>query len=84
MQCFSLAYLEQLFVWVVIVCAIIAIIRLLLPYVLGQLGAGGGIIMAAINIVMWAVIAIAVIYCCFMLISCLGGGLSFPALPTHR
>ena len=46
-MCFSLGWLEQLLIWIVIV--------------------------AALNIVMWAVICIFVIYICFDLISCLGG-----------
>jgi hypothetical protein len=72
-MCFSLSWLEQLLVWIVIICAIVAIIRLLLPFVLSQLGAGGSVIIAALNIVLWAVVAIFVIYICFDLISCLGG-----------
>ena len=72
-MCFSLGWLEQLLVWIVIVCAVVGILKLLLPFVLTQLGVGGGIIVAAINIVIWAVIAIFVIYICFDLISCLGG-----------
>lgn len=83
MACFSLPWLESLLVWLVIVCAIVAILKLLLPFVLNQLGVAGGVIMQAINIVMWAIIAIAVIYFCFMLISCLGGGL-LPPLPNRR
>ena len=81
-MCFSLGWIEQLLVWIVCVCAIVGILKLLLPFVLGQLGAGGGIIAAAINIVLWAVIAIFVIYICFALISCVGGG-GFPLFP-HR
>jgi hypothetical protein len=81
-MCFSMAWLEQLLIWLVIVGAVVAIIRLLVPFVLGQIGAGGGVIAQAINIVLWAVIAIFVIYICFALISCLaGGGLS---LLPHR
>ena len=72
-MCFSLGWLEQLLVWIVIVCAVVGILKLLLPFVLTQLGVGGGIIVAAINIVIWAVIAIFVIYTLFDLISCLGG-----------
>ena len=72
-MCFSLGWLEQLLVWIVIVCAVVGILKLLLPFVLTQLGVGGGIIVAAINIVIWAVIAIFVIYICFDLIECLGG-----------
>lgn len=69
-MCFSLAWIEQLCVWLVIVCAIIAILKLLLPWVASMIG---GIVPAVINIVLWAVIAIFVIYFCFALIECLGG-----------
>ena len=72
-MCFSLPWLEALLIWIVVVCAIVGILKLLLPFILTQLGVGGGIIVAAINIVIWAIIAIFVIYICFDLISCLGG-----------
>jgi hypothetical protein len=72
-MCFSLQWIEQLLVWMIVVCAVVGILRLVLPFVLNQLGVGGGVIMAAINIVIWAVIAIFVVMFCFDLISCLGG-----------
>ena len=72
-MCFSLSWLEALLIWIVVVCAIVGILKLLLPFILTQLGVGGGIIVAAINIVIWAVIAIFVIYVLFDLVSCLGG-----------
>lgn len=83
-MCFSWIWLQQLLVWLVIVGAIFAILRLLVPYVLAQLGAGGGVIAQAINIILWAVIAIVVIYICFALISCLGSGSLMPPLPRGR
>jgi hypothetical protein len=64
------------------VAAVVAILRLLLPYVLGQLGVAGDLIMRVINIVMWAVVLIFVIYFCFALVSCLGAG-GLPLFP-HR
>lgn len=82
-MCFSWAWLEQILVWLVIVGAVFAILRLLIPYVLSQLGAGGGVISQAINIILWAIIAIMVIYICFALISCLGAGSLMPPLPRH-
>lgn len=82
-MCFGLAWFESLLVWVVIVVAVVAILRLLLPFILGQLGAGGGVIMQAINIFIWAAIAIFVIYFCFALIACLGSG-GFPLFPHGR
>lgn len=81
-MCFSISWIEQLLVWLVIVCAIVAILKLLLPWLAGQLGGAGSVIMGAINIVLWAVIAIFVIYFCFALIQCLGAG-GLPLFP-HR
>jgi hypothetical protein len=73
----------------VIVFAVIGILRLLIPYVFASLGwpaTGGGfaVVTGALNIALWAVVAILVIIFCFMLISCLmsfGGGVS---LLPHR
>ena len=79
-MCFSLGWIEQLLVWLVIVCAIIAILRLLLPWVAAQLGIP--LIAQVINIVLWAVVVIFVIYFCFALLGCLGGG-GMPLFP-HR
>jgi hypothetical protein len=82
MGCFSLNWIEQILIWLVIVCAVVGILRLVIPFVLAQLGAAGGIIMAVLNILMWAVICIFVIYFCFAVISCLlgSGGLALPHL----
>lgn len=88
MGCFSLAWFQQLLIWLVIVCAVVAILKLLVPWVIAQMGAeigaGASLVLAVLRIVVWAIITIFVIYVCFALISCLmsyGGGL--PLLP-HR
>jgi len=84
-MCFSLEWIEQLLVWAVIIIACVSILKLVIPFVLARLGAGGGVAMAVLNILVWAVIAIFVIYFCFAVISCLmsmGGGL--PLLPHHH
>jgi hypothetical protein len=84
MGCFSLQWIEQLLIWLVIMVAVFAIINLLIPYVLrhagGVLGEGVTIVVAALRIVFWAVVVIVVIIICFDLISCLvgHGGLSLP------
>ncbi len=72
-MCFNLGFLENLLVWLVVIIAIVAFVRLLLPFILGQLGVGGSVIMQAINIFIWAMIAIFLIYLVFELIGCLGG-----------
>jgi len=78
MSCFSLIWLEQMLIWLVIASAIVACIRLLIPWltsvtfpIVGQI----------LEIILWAVIAIIAIYIIFALLQCLvgmGGGLHFP------
>ncbi len=77
-MCFSLASLESLLVWLIIVGAIIAIIRLVVPWVLSQIGIP--IVGQVLNIVLWAVVCIIVIWIVFALLSCLigSGGLTPP------
>ena len=70
MQCFSLAWIEQLCIYIVIVVAIWSIIKLLLPYVTQFMPA---IVVQIIQIVLWAIIAIICIYIIFGLIGCLIG-----------
>jgi hypothetical protein len=79
MGCFSLAWIEQLCIYIVIISAIWAIIKLLLPYVTQFMPA---IVVQIIQIVLWAIIAIICIYIIFGLLSCLlGGGGSLMHLP---
>jgi len=80
-MCFSLEWVEQLLIWLIIVGAIVALLKLLVPMILSNLGWAGATVMAAINIVMWAVICIFLVYFIFDLIACLGGGLRLPHRP---
>lgn len=82
-MCFSLEWIEHLFVLLIIIGAIVALVRLLLPLAIGWMGAPGALILQAINIFMWAIIAIFCVYIVFELIGCLiggngGFGLAFP------
>ena len=79
-MCFSIGWLEQLLVWLVIVAAIIMVLKLIVPWVASQLGVP--IIAQVLNIILWAVIVIFVIYFCFAMLSCLGGG-GMPLFPRH-
>jgi hypothetical protein len=71
MSCFSLQWIEQLCIYIVIVMAIWSIIKLLLPYVTQFMPA---LVVQIIQIVLWAIIAIICIYIIFGLLSCLIGG----------
>lgn len=80
MGCFSFQWLEQVLVWLVIIGAIVAILRLLIPWIVSMTGVP--IIGQALEIILWAIIAIYVIYFIFALLGCLGGGL--PTFPHAR
>jgi hypothetical protein len=84
MGCFSLQWLEQLLVYCIIIFAVIAIIRLVVPWVLDQVGVP--LIGQVVNILLWAFVCIIVIYVVFALLSCLlgGGGLGSLLPPGHR
>ena len=70
-MCFSLQWVEQLCIYIVIVVAIWSIIKLLLPSVTQFMPA---IVVQIIHLVLWAIIAIICIYIIFGLLSCLLGG----------
>jgi hypothetical protein len=80
MACFGLGVIEQLLIWLIIIIAIVAIIRLLIPVLDSMTGIP--IIGRVLEIVLWAVVAIMILYVIFGLLGCLlgsGGGLHFPA-----
>jgi len=80
MGCLSIGWLESILIDIVIIVAVVAIIRLFLPWFFSQVGLGdGGIILRVINIIVWAIVVIFVIIIVFSLLSCLVGG----AGPIH-
>jgi hypothetical protein len=83
-MCFSMEWLEQLLVWCVIVGAIVAILRLVVPWAVAQLGLP--LVGQVLNIILYAIICIIAIWIIFTLISCLmsmgGGGIGL--FPHHH
>ncbi len=81
-MCFGLAWFEQILIWIVVVCAVVALLRLLVSFVLPKLGLAGemvAFIVAAVRILIWAIICIFAIIFIFELIACLlGGGIGLP------
>ena len=75
-MCFSLEWLEQICIYAVIIIAIWSIIKLLLPLI------GVPLISQILAIVLWAIIAVLVIYIIFGLLGCLLHG-GFSLIP-HR
>lgn len=73
MACFSLVFLEQFLIWLAIIAGIIALIRLIVPAVVGPLGPPGQVIVGALNIVLYVIVCIFAIIIVFELIGCLLG-----------
>jgi hypothetical protein len=68
--CFSPAALEQLVIWLILAVAIIAIIRILVPWLLATVGVGGPLAQI-VHIVLWVIAAILVIRAVFVLLTCI-------------
>lgn len=84
-MCFSLLWFQQLIILVVVICAIVSILKIVIPYALSKMGAtigeGLNVVIACFRVVLWAVVVIFVVVIAFALISCLwsyAGG--FPIL----
>jgi len=66
MGCF--AGIESLLVGLVIIIAVVAIVRILLAFLPAPFG--GTVIVQVVNVILWAIVAIAVIYIVFTLLGC--------------
>lgn len=84
-MCFPLDWIKSMLILAVVVVAVIGILQLLIPFVIKRLGIalgeGWAIIVSAFRILMWALIAIAVILICYEMIACL---ISFAGWPRLR
>ena len=75
-MCFSLLWLIQTLVWIVVVAAVVAILYLVVPYLLNMLGIASGIVMQVIRIIIAAIIIIAVLWLFYDVVTCAGLGSS--------
>ncbi len=85
-MCFSVAFFFQLMIWLVIVGALYAIIKLVIPAVLANFGGPGTLLAQVINICLWAALLIIVLYLIWDLVECLlgaSGGLRLPSAPRR-
>lgn len=82
-MCFSLLWLIQTLVWVVVVCAVVAIIYKLVPFLMVQLGVHSDLVMSIIKIIVAAIVVIAVLWLLYDLVACAGlmGGAGYRRLP---
>lgn len=76
MSCFPFATILAVLIWCIVIGAVLAILRLLIAFVLPRLGIGAEIVSLFVQvfmIILWAVIAIAVITIIGEAIICLIG-----------
>ncbi len=82
--CFSLQWLEQLLIWFLIVCFIVAVIKLLVPAILSWFGGppGADTVMTILWWLVGLIVAIYFVILVFDLLACLSGsgGLGLPRL----
>jgi hypothetical protein len=72
-MCFSAAWFVNLLIWLIVICAVVAVFRLVLPIVLGWLGVAGGVVMQVLNIILIAFVLIVLVWFCYDLLTCAGG-----------
>jgi hypothetical protein len=82
-MCWSLSFLEDLIIRIIILCAIIAIIKILVPWILSLIGGISAPIVQILYIILWAIVAIWCVIICFELFECLVGAGGFSIMP-HR
>jgi len=75
MGCFSMSFLEQICIWIIVAIAFWKVWLLISPYMLQFLP---GLVVALIQIAVWAIIGIFFVKIIFELLGCVfgGGGLS--------
>jgi hypothetical protein len=71
-MCFSVGWFVNLLIWLIVVCAVVAIFRLVLPLVLGWLGVAGTVVMQVLNIILIAFVLIVLVWFCYDLLTCAG------------
>ena len=77
MACFSMEFLKQVLIWLVVIGAVFAILQIIIPLVMAQVGASMGgiwaVVVQIVKIVLWALVIIFLIIFAFDMISCLLG-----------
>lgn len=79
-MCFSIGWLVQILIWLVILSVVVALLRI---WVLPLLATTDPRIPATINIIIWAIVVIFVIYVVADLLLCAIGGGGFGLPRSH-
>lgn len=69
-MCFSALWLMNTLIWLVVLCAVVAILRIIVPWAFAQMGVSLDPLMRVINIIIGVVIFIAVVWFIYDLYVC--------------
>lgn len=69
-MCFSLEWIRDILIWLVVICGVVAFVKLVIP----RLGLTDPLVLGAVNILVWVLVAVAVIVVFFAVISCATSG----------
>lgn len=69
-MCFAMDWIEHLIIWLIAIAILVGLLKLVLPWVLGQLGIAGGMIIQAINIIVIGLVCIAIVIIAFDVFRC--------------
>lgn len=83
MGCWTIGFLEDLIIRIIILAAIIAIIKVIVPWVLSLIGGVGAPVVQIVYIILWAIVAIWCVIIVFELLQCLAGAGGFSIMPHH-
>ncbi len=74
-MCFSVLWLVQTLVWLIVVCGIVAILMIVVPWVLSWLGVGlSSMVMQVIRIIVAVIVLVALVWFLYDLYVCAVGG----------
>lgn len=82
-MCWSLGFLEDLIIRLIILGAVIAIIKIIVPWILSFIGPISAPVVQILYIILWAIVAIWVVIICFELFQCLIGAGGFSIVPRR-
>lgn len=74
MACLSLHFIEQIIIWCIVLGGVYALISLVIPLIIGPLGAIGSVLVQALKIILWVVVAVVAVTVVFDLANCLLAG----------
>jgi len=81
MSCLSLGFLQDLIVQCIIIAVVVGVLQILVPWLVSF--TGWPVLGQVINVILWGIIAILIVYIIFALLGCLVGGGGFHPF-SHR